>query len=38
MECGDLTLYLDAGWSRMHYGRHPVGLRNDEECSRLSPF
>jgi hypothetical protein len=38
MDGGDLHLYLDAGWSLMHYGRHPVGPQNDEECSRLSLF
>jgi hypothetical protein len=38
MDGGDSPLYLDAGWSRMHYGRHPVGPRNDEECSRVSLF
>jgi hypothetical protein len=38
MNGGDLPSYLDAGCSCMHYGRHPVGPRNDEECSRLSLF
>jgi hypothetical protein len=38
MERGDLPRDIDPGWSRMHYGRHPVGPRNDEECSRSSPF
>jgi hypothetical protein len=38
MDNGDLPLYLDAGWSRGHYGRHPVGPWNDEECSRSSLF
>jgi hypothetical protein len=32
MERGDLTRLFDAGWSHMHYGRHPVGLRNDEDA------
>jgi hypothetical protein len=26
MERGDLPLYLDAGWSHMHYGWHPVSF------------
>jgi hypothetical protein len=38
MDGGDLPTYLDAGWSRMHYGMHTVGPRNDEECSRSSFF